>query len=231
MYIFDLLKYFPLTSALRVRAAIRNPDQRLMRITPRGHGAMFVRRCGTDVDVVKEIMADGVYADAISLLDRCETVVDLGANIGAVSLLLRERFPKCRILAFEPHGGNFQVLKKNLPDCEIYQAAVWSKAGTISLQGEEDQFDRFCAREGSTTKAYAMSDILALVGSRIDFLKIDIEGSESEIFRDPSWLKSVNLLAIEFHGNSRELCHFDEAIEQYGLHVAHSSKHTTVAIR
>lgn len=231
MYILDLLEHFTLTSALRVRSAVRNPDKRLMRIKARGHGPVFVRRCGTDVDVVKEIMLDGVYGDAISLLKGCQTVVDLGANIGVASLLLRERFPTCRVLAFEPHHGNFEVLKKNLPNCQIYEAGVWSKSGTISLEGEHDDFDRFRAREGGTTKAYSMSDILALAGSPIDFLKIDIEGSETEIFKDPTWLESVNLVAIEFHGNSRALCNFDRAIADYGLQIAHTSKHTTVAVR
>jgi FkbM family methyltransferase len=231
MYILELLSYLPLSSALRVRAAVRNQDGKLIQIKPKGHKPIFLRRCAADIDVIGEIVRDDVYGTAFSLLKLCRTAVDLGANIGVTSLVLLERFPSCRVIAFEPHRGNFEVLRRNLPNCETYEAAVWSKAGAVTLEGPSDGFDRFQAHEGGPIKAYSMRDVLVLAGRPIDFLKMDIEGSEIELFKDPSWLGVVNLLAIEFHGNSRELCNFDRAIAAYGLQIAHTSKHTTVAIR
>ena len=164
MYILELLSYLPLSSALRVRAAVRNQDGKLIQIKPKGHKPIFLRRCASDIDVIGEIVRDDVYGTAFSLLKLCRTAVDLGANIGVTSLVLLERFPSCRVIAFEPHRGNFEVLRRNLPNCQTYEAAVWSRAGAVTLEGPSDGFDRFQAHEGGPIKAYSMRDVLALAG-------------------------------------------------------------------
>lgn len=53
-------------------------------------------------------------------------IVDASANIGASSVFFSYKFPKARVIAFEPDAGNFQLLTANtagLP-VECVQAAV-----------------------------------------------------------------------------------------------------------
>ena len=44
---------------------------------------------------------------------RVETVVDIGANIGAFTLTARRMFPQATILAIEPDPENAMVLREN----------------------------------------------------------------------------------------------------------------------
>jgi hypothetical protein len=67
---------------------------------------------------------------------------------------------------------------------------------------------------------------------RVDLLKIDIEGAETELFKhSKEWIESVGAIAIEFHGNNRKASGFDTVMRQRGFFVDDSHEHTTVAIR
>lgn len=41
---------------------------------------------------------------------------------------------------------------------------------------------------------------------KIDILKIDIEGSEKEVFEESEWLDKVNILIIELHDRMKKGC-------------------------
>ena len=229
MYILELWRHLHLISALRYRDAVRRPDGTLMEIKPRGHKRVWLRKNRADMETVEEIFFIKVYDDALQNLKTCRVFVDLGANIGLAAVLVKERFPECRVLALEPHPENFGMLKRNAPFAEAFQAAAWSSDSAIQLDGDSERFNAFQARAGGSIPAYSMNSIVSLAGGYIDFLKMDIEGAEIELFRNPEWLDRVNQLAIEFHGDSRRLCQFDAALQKYGLNVISESKHTTVA--
>jgi len=42
--------------------------------------------------------------------------------------------------------------------------------------------------------------------STIDFLKVDIEGAEKEVFQNCTWIKNVRVIAIELHDRLRPDC-------------------------
>ncbi len=60
----------------------------------------------------------------------------------------------------------------------------------------------------SSVSGISVSDSLEAEGlSRVDLLKIDIEGSEFEVFSgDCSWLKRVGIIVIELHDYMRPGC-------------------------
>jgi len=63
-------------------------------------------------------------------------VLDIGAHIGEVAKIYRERFPLASIYCFEPFPQSFQVLSKSVegdPRTFCHETAVSEKKGTAIL--------------------------------------------------------------------------------------------------
>ena len=61
---------------------------------------------------------------------RSDTIVDAGANFGGYTVLGAQLAK--RVIAFEPHPHNFEILSINtqdLPNCDIHQAALGVRFG------------------------------------------------------------------------------------------------------
>jgi hypothetical protein len=62
-------------------------------------------------------------------------------------------------------------------------------------------------------------------------VKVDVEGAEIELFKgDLDWLNHTGAIAIEFHGNARAVCNFDNIVHQYGFAVQAEDGHTVLAV-
>ena len=138
-----------------------------------------------------------------------KTVVDCGANIGLATRYLKHLFPQAQIIAIEPDGENFELLRKNidhLDGCQAVQAAVWPVDGSVELERDGLRHSAFRTKGSSPGKgsieAVSIPRIMERFGlDRIGLLKIDIEGAEMELFSaaDLSWLERVDRIAIELH--------------------------------
>ena len=91
----------------------------------------------------------------------------------------------------------------------------------------------FVRVQTKTMLALPISKILA--DSRFEYvglLKVDIEGAEVELFKgDLDWLRKVRAIAIEFHGDSRLLCNFDEVLKKYDFRIIDGGGHTVIALK
>ena len=89
------------------------------------------------------------------------------------------------------------------------------------------------AEAGDAVPAYDMDELLRRSGFReVDLLKMDIEGAEKDLFiGNPSWLDRVNNMVIEFHGDSRQQCCFDEMIAARGFKIVDDNAHTVTVAR
>ena len=107
-----------------------------------------------------------------------DVVVDLGAHVGTFTVLAC-RFA-ARVVAVEPDASRVAELRRNLE--------------------RNDCADR-AAVEQATIPALPMSELLRHHRlDAVDFLKIDIEGSEFELFRgELDWLARVRRIAMEVH--------------------------------
>jgi hypothetical protein len=54
--------------------------------------------------------------------------------------------------------------------------------------------------EVASIRALGIATLLREVGDHVDILKVDIEGSEKEVFREAPWLGQISHLVIELHG-------------------------------
>jgi FkbM family methyltransferase len=139
------------------------------------------------------------------------TIVDGGANIGLSALYLARRFPQARIIAVEFEASNFAQLLRNVarsPLIEPVHAGLWPTDGSVQVANAHAAkwafFPTAGGRAGAShgVRAVSISTLMSEHAiERIDLLKLDIEGSEWDLFADPQsrWLDRVGTLAIELH--------------------------------
>jgi FkbM family methyltransferase len=208
-----------------------------------------LRESGSDMLTFIEVIKEQVYKDVVSLVPRCEAIVDLGANIGLASLYFASHYSACRIFAVEPNPSTYALLTSNLAPlieadrCQTLNAAVWRRATDLGAAEsvKTNHYSAFKTTEvvgkssegGPKISGLPMSRILLQSGfQKVDLLKVDIEGAEVELFQDElSWLTNVRAIAIEFHGESRRLSNFDEIMATYGFKIIDGGSHTVVALK
>lgn len=159
-----------------------------------------------DIQSIREVWYESVYR--LPRHARNETFVDLGANIGLTSLWFRETYNPAFIVAVEPSKENARLVKLNFDENgirgELVEAAVGSSDGVAKFRHEIDSNLGHIGERGEEVRMCSMNSVLGFLdeGASIDVLKVDIEGSEAELFSgDLSWLSRVSLILVEFHPN------------------------------
>lgn len=137
-----------------------------------------------------------------------QLIIDAGANIGCASVFFAQKFPNAKIVAIELDAGNFEMLKANTkpyPQIEAMHAALWPEAVAVKVANPNSDRDAFRAspandNDPDSIAAVTVRQLVDRFGP-IDFLKVDIEGGERELFSaaDLSWLDSVRVVAAELH--------------------------------
>lgn len=185
----------------------------------------------TDADVYRQVLIEEEYAAAAD--GHVGTIVDCGANAGYTSAYLLSRFPDAQVVAIEPFPANAELCRRNLAPygrrATVIEAAVWSHSGRLALDhagGNEWGVRVRAARTGEIGEIEAI-DLPSLGLRRIDLLKIDIEGSEANLFSDGTdrWLPHVSNIAIELHGADCEE-QFHSAMANYRYTLLHSGELT-----
>jgi len=255
-FVLEWWPYLSLRSIIRLRDyEIRNergdaiPDQVLtldMRSPIKGE--VSFREVGSDILTFNEILHEQAYRVVLPHVKECCSAIDLGAGTGLTTLYLAAHYPLCKFLSVEPHPGSYQLMTLNLNHlvdegrCRTLLAAVWEKETMLvgAVPDYPEHYSIFEVREPTgasedqaETIGLSMPGIIAESGfETIDILKVDIEGSEIQLFRgDLSWLASVKCIVIAFHGDSRKVSGFDDVMKQHGFRVIDSGTDTYVAVR
>lgn len=235
--------------SLRSEAGAAAPGRTLeLRMKKPVRGKVSLREVGSDVLTFHEVFKEQVYAGVASRLGRCETVIDLGGNIGLATLYFAHRYPGCRLLTVEPNPPTYELLARNVEGlvrggrCRTLMAAVWGEEAELTAAplDAEHHYSAFATRAveegeggGAVMRGLPMSRLIADSGfERVDLLKVDIEGAEVELFKgDVSWLGRVGAIAIEFHGDSRRASGFDRLMRDYGFEIDDRDRHTVLALK
>jgi FkbM family methyltransferase len=149
---------------------------------------------------------------------RPQFIIDAGANVGISAVYFAYRYPEATIFCIEPEASNAAQLRKNTaayPNIRLIQGALWSRNARLTITNPEAEKVSFVTTDAATTvgrdsiPGFTVADLLAQSGhQQIDILKIDIEGSEAQVFAgdvDP-WLAKVRVLLIELHENKAPGC-------------------------
>jgi len=138
-----------------------------------------------------------------SLIEEGDVVVDIGAHIGTFSALALTRTNI--VHSYEPLKENYDLLCKNAPNATKYNFALSFDGTTDNKKIVTDGFNT----GGGVMNEEAGQEIVCkkfedelIQYDNIDFLKIDIEGSEIGLLNHPEWLGMVDVLAIETHNHT-----------------------------
>ena len=182
---------------------------------PQLRGSLILRSRTSDVKVFYQVFVDREH-DVHWPNAEIKTIVDAGANAGYSSVFFASAFPSATVIAIEPEESNYQQLVENAgPYRNIIpvNAALMNGPGRVSIAdsaAEEWAFRVDGAKAGlAQVEAVGISQLLQRYGlSHIDLLKVDVEGSEIEIFDEHSdaWLDQVDNIMIELHDYLRPGC-------------------------
>lgn len=141
-----------------------------------------------------------------------QIIFDIGANVGYFTIFAKSHFPSAKVYSFEPFAQSFELLNEQiklnkLSNVFTFKKAVAQKTGTAELSivgdcGENTLVKTTKAREVSKIETISLEDVFNKENiENCDFLKIDCEGSEYEIFYNlPKHLFSkIKHLAMETH--------------------------------
>ncbi|MDG7001998.1 MAG: FkbM family methyltransferase [Nitrososphaerota archaeon] len=166
---------------------------------------MFVSK--EEVYVYYATYVAGEY-DSLHLTEG-DIVLDAGANIGDFTIMAAKKVGHGgRVISIEPSSRFFSILKKNvllnhLDNVSLVEAALSDTIGFAFLEGD-----------GVSAKTVTASDMVAqrvrvttieevmkeLDLTRIDIIKMDIEGSEYKALHGLAFLNNVREIVIELHG-------------------------------
>jgi len=150
-----------------------------------------------------------VYERYGCTIDKDDIVVDVGANVGIFANLASQKGAK-KIYSFEPGDLAMSCLVKNAPsNAELFKYALGNVDGKVNLYlpSEGDTMSASCKmkyRLKNMVDATTIDNLFADgVFDKIDFLKIDAEGSEFDIINGISDnnLKKIKKIAMEYHSN------------------------------
>lgn len=201
--------------------------------SPHAQFPLFYRKQASDWEVFEQIFIGREYR-CLDDVKNAAFIIDCGGNVGYASAYFLSRYPQAQLTVVEPDSANFAILQRNLapyaPRVTALRAGVWSHTTGLKISEEKFGDGREWAVTVRATRPGEIADMQAIdIGQllrdsphkRIDILKIDIEGSEAEVFAEnyQDWLPLVNNLVIELHG---ERCTeiFEKAIANAGFAVS-----------
>lgn len=200
---------FASLAARRVSARIPGSDVRLI-----------MRPGSTDLSVFYHVFIMREYGWKFAAPPR--VIIDAGGYTGLSAAFFASQYPAATIVAIEPDPGNFELLTLNtahFPNVYPVNAAVWPESGMISLvdpglgawalQTVQNVDDSTGPVAGSReVRAVTIDEIIKeFCLDRVDLLKMDVEGSEKEIFENAeNWLPSVDVICVELHDRFKNGC-------------------------
>lgn len=167
--------------------------------------------------IYREIYIEGLYVDIFNT-KKDMVVMDVGANIGAVTQYMRDYAKK--VYCIEPSSEHFEALQKNIEfnkwdNCQAFQLAIAGKDGEVIMH--KNDANRTCnsyalnyAGEAQPVKAQTFETFMKENKiDVVDFVKFDVEGAEDDILRSPGFINvkdKIKAIEVEFHfPNWREL--------------------------
>jgi FkbM family methyltransferase len=213
--IWTLARIIHLPDSLR-SVLWKNDRSRTIKTKLRKSRVPLAFRPGTsDLIVLRKVFLESEYE--LPFLIPVRTVVDAGAHIGAATLFYHDRFPDARILAIEPEQSNYELLCKNtetISNVIAMRAALWPHEEQLWIQDTATDKAAFQVSTAPTNFSDPVPPITPeqifekLQVDRIDLLKLDIEGTELDLFASDTeqWLPRVRCLVLELHDRMRPGC-------------------------
>ena len=165
-----------------------------------------------DYKIINETWIENVYRIHQYHFSGDKVFVDIGANIGSVSIFVdsfNKLFEnKIKVYAVEPEPNNIDLLNYNIlnnstENITVVNNAIWHEEGTVAVsnKGGNSSIVHEIDGEFSHIKAITIEQLLNKYDIKeVDVMKIDIEGAEFDlIINTPAEiLAKIKYLTLEF---------------------------------
>lgn len=169
---------------------------------------LYIRKNTSDEGVLYQCFINKEYD--IPMDKTPKTIIDLGANTGFSSVFFKNKYPEAKIVAVEPEKSNYDLLVKNITNLDnvfAYNAAIWHRQAHLTIEDKGWGHWGYVVNEvdehtKDAIKAISIDQLMEDHAiERIDLLKVDIEGSEKDLFSTgyEKWLAKTDLIVIELH--------------------------------
>lgn len=171
--------------------------------------------------VIPEAVLGDEYGIRTMQFNDNDVVVDIGANVGSLSILLAKKYPNIKIYAYEAHPINYENLLRNIKENNVDNVYAFNKAvyseddylvtinlnsdntGASNLYVNPEVHPNIYNKEHSVdVSTITLDTIIESNGiEKIKFLKLDCEGAEFEIIENSKLIDNVPIeyLAVEIH--------------------------------
>jgi FkbM family methyltransferase len=183
--------------------------------------------------------AEGDFSHFLSFIKPGSNVLDIGANIGIMTVNLAQKASAGKVYAFEPMPDNISTLKRvisfhKLNNVQLFECALGNETkqtemvlpvvSAVKMQGLAHVIDKSITEfnEGITftVPQYRLDDLPELKGVSIDAIKIDVENFEYQVFLGARHLIEAHKPSIYcelWDNENRKNCF--ELIDQLGYRI------------
>lgn len=156
----------------------------------------------------REIFLDEIYkfqADHSS-----PVILDCGSNYGVSIVYFKQLYPDATVTGIEADPNIFKILRtnidaRNFDNVTLLQKAVSTQVGLIQFfcEGADGGREHYMAEARAQVEVETIS-LDDLIETEVDFLKMDIEGSETDVLVSSKKLNKVKKIFIEYHSFTDE---------------------------
>ena len=160
------------------------------------------------------------------------TILDIGANVGFLSILFSTAFPDATIYAMEPSSINCEYLAHNckeFPNISIIKKGAYSKRGYARIavpdatQRKIEDWNMNTGQlslygKGTNRETVELAKIDDLFDA-VDFIKIDVEGAELDVLLggERILIEHKPILLLELRSDNLSMA--GHTVEQVGKHL------------
>jgi len=206
-----------------------------------GDRTTLLRKHSIDAEVFDYVFVEKYHRPTKEITNPAPVILDLGVNIGLTVVDFKLVYPGCTIYGYELDSDNFHLAQKNCRDLggvHLYNKAVWKDSNGITYKksGQVDAYkvDANAGAQSDTVHApsITIADMIREHGlTRIDYVKMDIEGAEYEVFQqDTSWLDITDQIKIEIHYDAEMFKFFEQRLRERGFEAIKDTHHWTTLI-
>jgi FkbM family methyltransferase len=165
----------------------------------------------SDLEVFKQVFIEKQYDP--NFYKNPKIIIDAGGNVGLFSVLMKNKFPDSEIITIEPEPDNFLMASRNLnkySNVKVLNKGLWSTDVKLKIIDEDVAkwgIQVVEDNENGNIEAICINTIIKENNfERIDLLKMDIEGSEKQVFSKnyEDWLPKVKILIVELHDSMQK---------------------------
>ena len=160
-------------------------------------------------------------AFVLHYLDKDDTFYDIGANVGAYTILAGLHVG-CRTISFEPHPKTFSYLQKNVSlglrtdKITLLNLGLGSKEGRIKFTSDLDTVNHVAVNDSENVIDVQISVLDELTLPPPSVIKIDVEGFEWEVLKGAKLTlenDKLQVIIIELNGSGSRYGFVDDEID------------------